>query len=103
PTVWLMSSTADDILSFRERVSKEGFVIGPPPESVKGIPLVGKKIDQLWMDASQNFTEFARENNAHIKSLLLKILGLISSAAKGILLLAGAIIVSGVLMNYGQS
>src|SRR5215217_5863306 len=102
PAIWLMSSTADDILSFRDDVSREGFVINPPPASVKSIPLVGRKIDLLWTDASQNLSGFAQENNARIKSILLGILGLISSAAKGILLLAGAIILSGVLMNYGQ-
>ncbi|MEP7128798.1 MAG: AI-2E family transporter [Chitinophagales bacterium] len=102
PAVWLMSSTADDIISFRERVSKEGFVITPPPASVKNIPLVGRKIDQLWMDASQNLSGFAHENNERLKSILLGLLGLISSVAKGILLLAGAIIVGGVLMNYGH-
>ncbi|MGB3075535.1 MAG: AI-2E family transporter [Chitinophagales bacterium] len=102
PTVWLMSSTADDIISFRDKVSVDGFAISPPPESVKNIPLVGRKIDQLWTDASQNLSGFAHENNDRLKSILLGIIGLISSVAKGILLLSGAIIVGGVLMCYGQ-
>lgn len=102
PAVWLMSSTADDIISFREQVNKEGFAISPPPANVKSIPFVGAKIDQLWTDAAQNLSGFARENNERLKSILLGILGLLSSVAKGLLLLTGAIIVSGFLMNYGQ-
>lgn len=102
PAVWLMSSTADDIITFRDHVNKEGFAITPPPASVKDIPLIGPKIDQLWSDASENLTGFAQENNERLKSILLGILGLISSVAKGLLLLTGAIIVSGFLMNYGE-
>lgn len=102
PAVWLMSATADDIISFRKQVNTEGFAIPPPPAGIKSIPLIGSKADELWLEASQNLSGFAQENNERIKSLLLGILGLISSTAKGLLLLTGAIIVSGFLMNYGQ-
>lgn len=102
PAVWLMSATADDIISFREQVNTEGFAISPPPASIKSVPLVGARIDALWSEASQNLSGFAKENNERIKSLLLGLLGLLSSTAKGLLLLTGAIIVSGFLMNYGQ-
>lgn len=102
PAVWVMSVTANDILSFRERVNKEGLTISPPPEGVKNIPLIGRKLDALWNEASLNEAQFAKQNNERIKSILLKILGLISSVAKGILLLAASIIVSGFLMYYGH-
>jgi len=103
PAVWLAVSTADDVVALKNRVSEKGVVINPPPESVKGIPVIGKKLDQLWTEAATNFDQFSQKNSDRIKSITLQILGIISSVAKGLLLLAAAIIVAAVLMVYGQS
>ena len=102
PAVWLMISTAGDVVALKQKVSEQGVTINPPPPQVKDIPVIGRKLDQAWTQASVNFAGFAQEHKDAIKNTVLRLFALISSGFKGILLLIGAIIVSGVLMYYGR-
>lgn len=102
PAVWLALSTADDIIALKNDVNQNGVAISPPPPGVKEIPVIGRKLDQLWTEASVNFEQFAQKNSEKMKEISLRILGIITSVGKGLLLLAAAIIVSAVLMVYGQ-
>jgi predicted PurR-regulated permease PerM len=102
PAVWLALSTADNIIALKNEVNQNGVTISPPPPGVKEIPVIGRKLDQLWTEASVNFGEFAQKNSEKIKDISLRILEIIASVGKGLLLLAAAIIVSAVLMVYGE-
>jgi predicted PurR-regulated permease PerM len=77
-------------------------VINPPPESIKNIPVIGRKLDETWLKASTDFSQVAQENKERIKNVLIGFFGLLSSIIKGILLLAAAVILGAVLMYFGQ-
>ena len=74
--------------------------IPPPEEKVKSWPLVGNKVYAGWTMASTDLNAFIAENPERVKAVSSKVVDLIKSTAKGLLLLTVAIIISGVLLSY---
>lgn len=102
PAVWLLLSTVKEIRELAELYRAGQFDIPPPPENVKGWPLVGNKIFNLWASANSNLTELITEHTDQVKVISLKFLDLLASTGKGILLFTLAVVASGVLLAYAK-
>ena len=74
--------------------------INPPEESVKSWPLIGNKSYALWQQASTDLNTFIEENPDKVRTVASRIVDMIKSTGKGLLLLTAAIIISGVLLCY---
>ncbi len=74
--------------------------IAPPGENVKNWPLIGNKAYDAWSKASTDLNILIQENPERVKSISSKVVDLVKSTAKGLMLLTVAIILSGVLLSY---
>jgi predicted PurR-regulated permease PerM len=80
---------------------QEGKIKIPPPgANVKSWPLVGKKVDAAWRQASTDLSLLVEKNPERVKSLARKTVDLVRSTATGIALLAVSIIIGAVFLSY---
>ncbi len=82
---------------------QEGTLVPPPPESVKGWPLVGESLSAFWVEASQNLTETAAKIAPQLKAAGGWLLSTAAGAGFGVLQFIIAIIVAGVLLAHSES
>ena len=73
-------------------------VIPPPPESVSGWPVIGKKLAAFWALASSNLTEALEQLQPQIKAISKWLLGAAAGAGLGLLKFVASIIIAGVLL-----
>lgn len=102
PAVWLLLSTVKEVKELAELYRAGQFHIPPPPENVKGWPVVGRTIHQLWSDGNSNLTKLISEHTDQVKVISLKFLDLLASTGKGIVLFTLAVVASGVLLAYAK-
>ena len=102
PATMLTLATVDEFKALNETYGVENMQIPPPDENIKNWPFIGNPLYNLWMEASDNLTDFYSKHADTIKPIGFKLLDLISSAGMGILLLMASILVSGVLMVFGE-
>lgn len=102
PAVWLLFSTVQEVRQLAELYRAGQFDIPPPPENVKGWPLVGNKLFNIWASANTNLTQLITEHTDQVKAISLKFLDLLASTGKGILLFTLAVVASGVLLAYAK-
>ncbi|MFI5135459.1 MAG: AI-2E family transporter [Chitinophagales bacterium] len=103
PIVWMSISTGMSLENLGEQIKAGNVSIPPPSQSVASIPLIGKPIYDAWSLASTNLAQLASEYKDEIISVGTRIASMVASIGKGILLLAAAIIASGVLLAYGTA
>jgi predicted PurR-regulated permease PerM len=82
---------------------QEGSLVPPPPESVKGWPLVGESFSAFWAEASQNLAETADKIAPQLKAAGRWLLSTAAGAGFGVLQFIIAIIVAGVLLAHSES
>lgn len=102
PAVWLLLSTVKEVRELAQLYRAGEFNIPPPPENVKGWPLIGNKAFNIWSDANSNLTALVVEHTDQVKMVSLKFLDLLASTGKGILLFTLAVVASGVLLAYAK-
>jgi predicted PurR-regulated permease PerM len=102
PAAWLLLSTVKEIKQLAELYRAGQFHIPPPPDNVKGWPVVGNQVFDLWSSANSNLTKLITEHTEQVKVISLKFLDLLASTGKGILLFTLAIVASGVLLAYAK-
>lgn len=102
PAVWLLLSTVKEVKELAELYRVGQFDIPPPPENVKGWPLIGNKVFDLWAAANSNLTALITEHTDQVKIVALKFLDLMANTGKGIALFTLAIVASGVLLAFAK-
>ncbi len=102
PAVWLLLSTVKEVKELAELYRAGQFHIPPPPDNVKGWPLIGNKVFDLWAAANSNLTALITEHTDQVKIVSLKFLDLMASTGKGLLLFTLAVVASGVLLAYAK-
>ena len=102
PAVWLLLSTVKEVRELAQLYRVGQFNIPPPPDNVKGWPLIGTKVFDLWSAANSNLTALVVEHTDQVKIISLKFLDLLASTGKGILLFTLAVVASGVLLAYAK-
>ena len=103
PTAILMNSFGGSIHGLVEAVQNDRLQLPPPPDGVKGWPLVGPKIHGLWSKASDDLPGLVRSLQPKIGELARKALSIVASIGLGVLKFLAALIVAGILMAYGQA
>ncbi|HEV9036377.1 MAG TPA: AI-2E family transporter [Puia sp.] len=100
PAVILMLNTADEAREAMTAFQEGKLKIPPPGDNVKNWPLVGRKADAVWRQASDNFSLLVEKNPEKVKSVARKVVGLVGSTATGIGLFAVAVIIMAVFLSY---
>jgi predicted PurR-regulated permease PerM len=103
PTAVLMNSLGDTVQDFIRDVQSNSLQIPPPPDSVAGWPLVGKRIFETWSLAHDNLPGLVQSMQPKIGELARAALTFVASIAGGLLLFMGSFILAGIFMAFGES
>lgn len=102
--VALLSGTVVDGAQGLAKDFQEGtLAVPPPPESVKGWPLIGNSVSAFWAQASQNLAETAEKIAPHLKAVGKWLLSTAAGAGFGVLQFIIAIIIAGALLANSES
>ncbi|QAY86056.1 AI-2E family transporter [Pseudomonas arsenicoxydans] len=103
PVYLLGISIADSVEHAVELVKSGGFHIPPPSESVASWPLVGKRVSELWLQASTDLPDLTAKYLPQIKHVSLGLLGKLAGVGMGFLTFIFALIIAGIFMAYGEN
>jgi predicted PurR-regulated permease PerM len=102
PSVSLMIAAGGGIKNLASQVKGGNLQIPPPPESVKSYPIVGSPLYDMWNDASTNIGDIANEYKEELIKIGERLLTLVASTGKGLLLLIISILISGILLAHSK-
>ncbi|WP_072038964.1 AI-2E family transporter [Flavihumibacter solisilvae] len=102
PAIWFISTSAGEVKEVVVKLRTNNLQVPPPTAKVKEWPLIGNRAYSLWNEASAGVDTMIRHYPAQTKRVATKVIGMITSTGKGLLLIAAAIIVSGVMLVYAD-
>ena len=103
PSIILSASAVEGATQLAQQLEAGDFVITPPPQSIKSIPLIGTQLSDLWTLASENITAALGSIQPQLKSAGLSLLQMIKSAGIGFFSLIAAIIIAGMILANAKS
>jgi predicted PurR-regulated permease PerM len=101
PVTWLGLGMVGGIRSLVAGLEDGQLALPPPPESVRGWPIVGERLHQLWSLATTNVAGALTETLPMFKPLGATLLGIAQSALFGLLELLVSIAMAGFLFARG--
>ena len=102
PIAVLMSSLGDSIRTLIEPVQQNTLRIPAPPETIAAWPLIGARFHAVWTQAHDDLPALVQSMQPKISELALVALGFVASIGTGLLVLLGALVLSGIFMGLGE-
>ena len=103
PTAVLMSSLGDSIHGLISDLQANTIAIPPPPDSVAGWPVVGKKLHAVWTQASADLPTLMQSMQPKIGDIAKAALGFVASIGGGLVQFLVSFIVAGIIMAFGEA
>ena len=103
PTLILVGTLIDGAQTLAKDLGDGTLTIPPPPETIRGWPIVGESLDKFWRLASTNLQEALQEIKPQVRAIGSWMLSMTAGAIFGILQFIFAIIIAGVLLNQAKS
>jgi predicted PurR-regulated permease PerM len=103
PTVMLGGSTADFVRETHSAFQNNTLTISAPAASVAEWPVVGKKLHAVWTLAANDLPALLEKMQPQLGNFSEAILGFVAGVAGGIFQFIFALIISGIMMAFGQS
>jgi predicted PurR-regulated permease PerM len=103
PTALLMDSFGSSIHDFVSAVQHNTLEIPAPREGVKGWPVVGERIYDMWSQAHADLPGLVRSMQPKIGELARKTLSIVASIGFGLLEFLASFIIAGIVMAYGEA
>ena len=103
PAVMLSDTLVDGAHGLAKGLQEGTLTVPPPPESVKGWPLVGESLSAFWAQASQNLAATAAKIAPQLKAAGGWLLSTAAGAGFGVLQFIIAIIIAGALLAHSES
>jgi predicted PurR-regulated permease PerM len=103
PSALLMNSFGSSIYDFVRAVQHNTLDIPTPREGIKGWPIVGEKIYDVWSRAHTDLPGLVESMQPKIGELARKALATVASVGLGMLKFLASFIIAGVLMAYGEA
>jgi len=98
PTALLVQSAVEGIQSLVKQFKEQTLVIPPPDPSVKGWPVIGKPISEIWSLASQSLGSAIMTYREPLSKLGMAVLGHLGSFGKSLLMFFASVIIAGVFL-----
>ena len=98
PTVIFTDSMVDGLQSLSAGISKDGFTVPPPDESVAKWPLVGDFVYDTWYQASDNLEALLTNYSGQLKSVGNWILSALMGTGLGLVQLLISIVIGGIFL-----
>ena len=99
PATWLALGLVDSLRVMSENIDLSALTIPPPPDSLKGWPLIGEPIFQFWELASTNSQAAIVKIMPQLKPLGSSLLRIGADTGLGIIKFLIAIVVAGFLFS----
>ncbi|AFL75513.1 AI-2E family transporter [Thiocystis violascens] len=103
PAVLLSGTLLDGAQGLARGLQEGTLAVPPPPDSVKGWPLVGEPLSAFWVQASQNLTETAAKLAPQLKAAAGWLLSTAVGAGFSVLQFILAIIIAGALLAHADA
>jgi predicted PurR-regulated permease PerM len=103
PVTWLALRLAETVRMLLARFGDGSLTIPPPSEVVKGWPLIGEKVFDMWLLASTNLQALVIEVAPHLKPLGTSLLNAAGSVGINLLKFIVALVISGFLLVPGPT
>jgi len=103
PTVMLGESTADFIHQTHSAFQNDTLNIKPPAPSVAEWPVVGEKLHATWTLAANDLPALLEKMQPQLGNSSEAVLGFVGGVMGGIFQFLFALIISGIMMAFGQS
>jgi predicted PurR-regulated permease PerM len=103
PLYLMAASIADSAANALEMARSGRFQIPPPPDTVKGWPIIGERLHAVWMQASTHLTDLAMKFAPQLRAFTFAALGKTAGAAVGLLMFLAALAIAAIWMAYGEA
>ncbi len=101
PTAILIGNLLGEVKEQKANYENGTFAIPPPNEKVKEWPLVGDKLYDTWLLASQNLEETISVYQKELLDLGKKLIKGTTKAASGVFQILVSLVIAGFMMVYG--
>ena len=102
PVVLLSISAIDSLDAYGGMLLRGEHILPPAPESVRGWPMVGERLYELWSSTARDARAVLKGHVSQIASLGRFVGRVAGGVALEVLQFAGAIVVAGVLLAYSE-
>jgi predicted PurR-regulated permease PerM len=103
PATWLVLGLIDSVRILSERLDLSTLALPPPPETIRGWPLIGDPVYQFWQLASSNLGAAFARIAPQLKPFASTLLVLAADAGVGFIKFFIAILVAGFLFSPAPS
>ncbi len=103
PIMLLGGSLHEAIGYVKDSITTGNSLVAQPPETVKEWPLIGAQVYEIWLHASENLSDVAKEYQSQIMTGLTWFLSTITNAGLGFLMFIVSILISGVFLVFADS
>ncbi|AWL06470.1 AI-2E family transporter [Massilia oculi] len=103
PTAILMTSLGQSLQEAVDSVRAGTLRVPAPSPGVADWPLVGKRIHDVWLEASADLPALLRSRHAQVADLTRRALQAVAGIAGAMLLLLFSFIVAGIIMAWGRA
>jgi len=98
PSTILSNALLKNVQTLTTQIENDALHIPPPPEGVADWPLVGKKVETLWSQSSQDLRTVLGEYDDQLKQFARWFLAKVAGAGMGLLVFIFSIILAGVFL-----
>lgn len=102
PATWLGLSALDGLKAIAGSLVSGNLVVPSPPEGIKEWPLIGSRVYELWIQASNNIRVGLREIAPYLKPFAGTMFAFAGNAGVGMLKFLLSVVLAGVLFPYGS-
>jgi predicted PurR-regulated permease PerM len=103
PTTIAAMSAAGSIPQVLQTIQTGEKAVPPPPARLKELPIVGKRADDLWTQASTDMPAFAKKYRPQLASFTKTLLGFAGSLFVTVLAVVAAVIFAAITLAYSES
>lgn len=102
--IYLLALSIGESMDSAVAVIKSGsWSVPAPPQSVAEWPLIGPRLYEFWLSASVSLSDVLHGLLPNLKDAGRTLLGAAASAGGAFLLFIGAVIISGIIMAFGEN
>ncbi|WP_448045477.1 AI-2E family transporter [Bradyrhizobium liaoningense] len=101
PATWLGMGAVDGVKDFAAELAAGELTVPLPPQALKGWPLIGAQVYELWEQASTNLRSALQQIAPYLKPFAGALLGLAGDAGVGAVKFLLSVVVAGVILPYG--
>jgi len=103
PSIMLGGSAADFVQEAHTAFESGSITIKPPAPSVAEWPVIGTKVDAVWTMAANDLPALLKKMQPQLAEFSKAALGFVAGMAGGVFQFLFALIISGIMMAFGQS